>query len=307
MVRFAVARILGLLLTLLLIVTFAFFIIRLAPGSPFDDERSVTPAVRANLEAAYGLDAPLGVQYARYVGALLEGDFGPSLKHRDTTVNEMLAQGLPVSLQIGVLALALAIAAGIPLGLWAALRSGRLADHLTSVYVALAIAIPAFVLGPLLAMGFGLGLGWLPVSGWARGDPRYLVLPVVTLAVPVVAYVARLTRAGLLDVLVQPHVRAARARGLGNRRVVLFHALRPALQPVIQYLGPAAAFVLTGSLVVETVFGIPGAGRYLVEGALNRDYTLVMGMIVVYATLTLLANLAADLVNAWLDPRAHRS
>jgi len=305
MVRFAIVRIIGLIPTLLLLVTAAFFVIRLAPGGPFDDERALLPEVRANLEAAYGLDAPLTTQYLRYVGGVLRGDFGPSFKHRDTQVIELIASALPVSAALGAAALALALVLGVPLGVYAALRRGTPGDHATAALAALAIALPSFVLGPVLALVFALWLHWLPAAGWGDGL-RQAVLPVVTLALPVIAYVLRLTRAGLLDALGADSIRAARARGIGARRVVLGHALRPALLPLVSWLGPATAFVLTGSLVVETVFAIPGAGRYLVEGALNRDYTLVMGMIVVYGTITLLCNLLADLAYGWLDPRIRR-
>ncbi|MBX3693695.1 MAG: ABC transporter permease [Steroidobacteraceae bacterium] len=302
MLRFAAARVLGLVPTLLLLVTAAFFVIRLAPGGPFDDERAIQPQVRANLEAAYGLDAPLTTQYLRYVGGVLRGDFGPSFKHKDTPVIELIAGGLPVSAALGAAALLLALLLGVPLGIGAALRRGRATDHVAVALAALAIALPAFVLGPVLALVFALRLDWLPAAGWGDSLDQ-AVLPVVTLALPAMAYVMRLVRAGLLEVLGSDAIRAARARGLGRWRLVVGHALRPAMLPLVAWLGPATAFVLTGSLIVETVFSIPGAGRFLVEGALNRDYTLVMGMIVVYGTITLLANLLADLVYGWLDPR----
>ncbi|HQW09632.1 MAG TPA: ABC transporter permease subunit [Steroidobacteraceae bacterium] len=306
MMRHVLARIIGLIASLSLLVTAAFFVIRLAPGGPFDEERTILPQVRANLEAAYGLDAPLTTQYARYVSGLLRGDFGPSFKHKDVQVSELLGAGLPVSASLGAAALVLALLCGVPLGFCAALQRARVLDHATSVLTALMIALPAFVLGPVLSLVFGLRLHWLPAAGWNDGSLEQAVLPVVTLAAPVLAYSARLARTGLLEVLGSDYIRAARARGLGLRRIVGAHALRPALLPLVSWLGPAVAFVLTGSLVVETVFGIPGAGRFLVEGALNRDYTLVMGMIVVYGVITLLCNLAADLAYGWLDPRVRR-
>ena len=306
MMSYAFARIIGFLCTLLLLVTAAFFVIRLAPGGPFDEERTLLPVVRANLEAAYGLDVPLVTQFRRYVTGLAHGDFGPSFKHTDTTVGELLGRGLPVSAALGAAALALALLVGVPLGFLAALRRGSALDHAAAMVTAAAIAMPAFVLGPLLALGVGLRLGWLPAAGWDGGALRHAVLPVLTLAAPAVAYSARLARTGLLEVLGSDYIRAARARGLGQSQIVRAHALRPALLPLVGWLGPAAAFVLTGSLVVETVFGVPGAGRFLVEGALNRDYTLVMGMIVVYGTITLACNLAADLAYGWLDPRIRR-
>jgi len=258
--------------------------------------------VRANLEHLYGLDRPWGVQYTRYVGALLRGDFGPSLRQRDFTVSELIAQGLPLSATLGMLAIALALLTGIPAGMLAALWRSPRTDLCLAVLTALGVALPSFVIGPVLALVFALHLRWLPVAGWVPDAPRYLVLPVLTLALPVAAYLARLTRASLLEVLRAPFVRSARARGIGAARVLWHHALRPALLPVVSYLGPAVAFVVTGSLVVEQVFGLPGTGRFLVQGAIDRDYPLVMGMVIVYGALTLLLNLLADLACIWLDP-----
>jgi oligopeptide transport system permease protein len=303
MLAFAIRRIAALLPTLLVIITLSFLIIRLAPGGPFDQEQALPPAIKANLEAAYGLDASLAKQYFRYVGGLLQGDFGPSFKFRDVRVGELIGQGLPVSLLLGACAMLLAIGLGIPLGALASLRRDGALDHAIRGIAVIGIALPGFVIGPVLALVFGLYLNWLPVAGWESGHAKYLLLPVITLALPVMAYVMRLTRASFLEVMRANHIRTARAKGVGELRVMWRHALRPALMPVVSYLGPATAFVLTGSLVVETVFGLPGTGRYLVQGAINRDYTLVMGMIVVYGVVTLLCNLIADLMYGWLDPR----
>jgi oligopeptide transport system permease protein len=302
MLSYALRRIAGTVPTLLVIITVSFCVVRLAPGGPFDQEQALAPAVRANLERLYGLDQPLTAQYVHYLRGLLRGDFGPSLRQRDFTVSELIAQGLPLSATLGVAAILLAVLTGIPAGIAAALWRNRGADYCITTLAALGLALPSFVTGPLFALVFGLYLRWLPVAGWQHGAPRYLVLPVVTLALPVAAYVARLTRASLLEVLSAHYVRSARARGLGTARVLWRHALRPALMPVVSYLGPAVAFVMTGSLVIETVFGLPGTGRYLVEGAIDRDYPLVMGMIVVYGALTLFLNLIADLIYGWLDP-----
>jgi len=302
MLSYALRRIAGLVPTLLVIVTLSFAIIRLAPGGPFDAEQTLSPAVRANLDRTYGLDQPLPVQYANYLRALVHGDLGPSLRERDFTVSELIAQGLPLSATLGMAALVIAVLGGIAAGIGAALWRDRPADHLISALAALAIALPSFVVGPLLALVFGLYLHWLPVAGWRYGAPQYLVLPVLTLALPVTAYLARLMRASLLEVLRSPYVRAARARGLGATRVLWHHALRPALLPVVSYLGPTIAFLVTGSLVVETVFGLPGSGRYLVQGAIDRDYPLVMGMILIYALLTVGLNLIVDLLYGVLDP-----
>jgi oligopeptide transport system permease protein len=303
MLSYTLRRLLGAIPTLLVVITATFFMMRLAPGGPFDQEQALPPEIQANLEAAYGLDQPLAVQFGRYLRGLLHGDFGPSFKYRDFTVTELIGQGLPISLTLGLCALALAIGAGIPLGVLAALRQNTAPDRLIVAVTVVGIAIPGFVVAPLLALVFGIYLGWLPVAGWEPGSIRPLILPVVALALPAIAYVTRLTRASLLEVLNSNYVRAARARGLSERAVVMGHALKPALIPVVSYLGPAAAAVLTGSLVVETIFSLPGMGRYLVQGALNRDYTLVMGMVIVYASLTLLFNLIVDLLYGWLDPR----
>jgi oligopeptide transport system permease protein len=302
MLGYALRRLLGILPTLLVIITVSFCVMRLAPGGPFDAEQALPPPVRANLERAYGLDQPLPLQYLRYLRHLAHGDFGPSLRQRDFTVSELIATGLPLSVTLGLAAVLLAVLLGIPAGVLAAIRRGSGLDHGVTTLAVLAIALPSFVTGPLLALIFGLYLHWLPVAGWEAGEPRYLVLPVLTLALPIAAYLARLMRGGLLEVLRAPYVRSARARGLGGARVLWRHALRPALLPVVSYLGPAVAFAVTGSLVVETVFGLPGTGRYLVQGAIDRDYPLVMGMIIVYAVFTLLCNLLADLLYGWLDP-----
>ena len=306
MFAFVSRRLLGAIPTLALVVALSFLLTRLAPGGPFDEEQALPPEIRANLEASYGLDQPAWVQFGRYVRGLLQGDFGPSFKFRDFTVGELIADGLPVSLALGGAAMLLALAIGIPAGLWAARARGGAADRLVMALAVAGISIPVFVVAPLLALVFGIWLRWLPVGGWAPGRPTDLVLPVVALALPVIAYVARLMRGSLLEVLRLPWIRAARARGLPERTVILRHALPAALLPVISYAGPAAAAVLAGSLVVETLFGLPGMGRHLVQGALNRDYTLVMGMVIVYATLMIALNLVADLVYAWIDPRIRR-
>jgi oligopeptide transport system permease protein len=303
MFAYAIRRVAILVPTLFAIITLSFLIIRLAPGGPFDQEQALPPAIKANLEAAYGLDAPLSKQYFRYLRGLMHGDFGPSFKFRDVRVSELIGQGLPVSLALGACAVLLAILAGVPLGALAALRRNGAVDHAIRAIGMLGIALPAFVVGPVLALVFGLYLHWLPVAGWESGQLRYMLLPVITLSLPVMAYVARLARASFLEVMRTNHIRTARAKGLSEITIVWRHALRPALMPVVSYLGPATAFVITGSLVVETVFGLPGTGRYLVQGAINRDYTLVMGMIVVYGVITLLCNLVADLLYGWLDPR----
>jgi oligopeptide transport system permease protein len=302
-IAFVLRRLLGAIPTLALVVALSFLLTRLAPGGPFDEEQALPPEIRANLEAAYGLDQPMHVQFGRYVRSLLHGDFGPSFKFRDFTVGELIAGGLPVSLALGAAAMLLALALGVPAGMLAALSRGRALDRTVMAFAVAGISIPVFVVAPLLALVFGIWLRWLPVAGWETGRPSDMVLPVVALALPLVAFIARLMRGSLLEVLRAPWIRAARARGLPERAVLLRHALPAALLPVVSYAGPAAASVLAGSLVVETLFGLPGMGRHLVQGALNRDYTLVMGMVIVYAALMIALNLVADLLYAWLDPR----
>ncbi len=302
-IAFVLRRLLGAIPTLALVVALAFLLMRLAPGGPFDEEQALPPEIRANLEAAYGLDLPMHVQFGRYVRGLLQGDFGPSFKFRDFTVGELIASGLPVSLALGVAAMLLALALGVPAGSLAALARGQALDRTVMAFAVAGISIPVFVVAPLLALVFGVWLGWLPVAGWEPGRISDMALPVAALALPLVAFIARLMRGSLLEVLRAPWIRAARARGLPERTVILRHALPAALLPVVSYAGPAAASVLAGSLVVETLFGLPGMGRHLVQGALNRDYTLVMGMVIVYAALMIALNLAADLAYAWLDPR----
>lgn len=303
MLGYALGRLLGLIPTLFLIVTAAFFLMRLAPGGPFDEEQAVPAEITANLQAAYGLDQPVHVQYGRYLAGLLRGDLGPSFKMKDFTVAELIARGLPVTLAIGAAALLAALCIGVPLGLLAARRQNGWVDHAVMGIALAGIAVPNFVVAPVLALVFGIGLGWLPVAGWEPGSVRHMVLPVVTLALPFVAYVARLTRGSLLEVLQAPYIRTARAKGLGPGAILRRHALKPTLLPVVSFLGPAAAGLLTGSLVVEQVFGLPGIGRYFVQGAINRDYTLVMGMVIFYAALVLVLNLLVDLLYGWLDPR----
>ncbi len=303
MLAYTLRRIVGLVPTLFVLVSLSFFIIRLAPGGPFDQEQALIPQVRANLDAAYGLDQPLAVQYGRYLTGLARGDLGPSLRYRDFRVTELIAEGLPLSLTIGVAAAALAFLVGVPLGAFAAWRRESRGARALMSFSMLGVVLPGFVVGPLLALVFGIYWPVFRVGGYEPGDVRFLVLPVITLALPVIAYVARLTRDSMREVLEANYIRTARAKGLTARVVLWRHALRPALIPVVSYLGPAIAFVITGSLVVESVFGLPGSGRYLVQGAIDRDYTLVMGMIVVYGVFTLVCNLLADLLYGWLDPR----
>ncbi len=306
MIAFTLRRLLIAVPTLFLIGTAAFFLMRAAPGGPFDAEADLEPAVLANIRATYELDKPLLEQYLIYLGRALQGDFGPSLVYKDFSVTELVGIGLPVSMRLGAVAMLIALLVGATAGTVAALRQNRFVDHLVMALAMTGIAIPSFVIAPLLALVFGLYLQWLPVAGWNDGAWQNMVLPVTALALPQIAIIARLMRGGMLEVLRSDFVRTARAKGLGEWRVVTRHVLRPALVPLVGYLGPALAGIMTGSLVIELIFNLPGVGRYFVQGALNRDYPLVMGVVIIYASLIILLNLLSDLVYAILDPRVRR-
>ncbi len=303
MLSYAVRRLLGAIPTLFVIVTVAFFLMRVAPGGPFNLERPLEAQVMENLMRVYHLDKPLWQQYLFYLHNLLQGDLGPSFVYRDFSVSELFARGLPVSIQLGGAALLLALMLGISLGTVAALRQNRPTDYGVMAAAMIGITIPNFVMAPILTLLFALHLDLLPAGGWGDGSLGHKVLPVFTLALPQVAVIARLTRGSMIEALRSNHVRTARANGLPGHVVVIEHALRGALLPVVSYLGPAAAALLTGSVVIETIFGIPGVGRYFVQGALNRDYTLVMGTVVMIATFVVLFNLLVDLLYALLDPK----
>jgi len=303
MLRYAFKRFLGAWPTLLVLLTLAFFMIRAAPGGPFDTEKSLPAEIQANLDKKYHLDEPLIQQYGRYLWDLLRGDFGPSFQYKDYSVNELIATGFPVSLKLGGSAILIALLLGVTLGSIAALRQNSATDYGLMAAAMTGISIPNFVLAPLLILLLAVVLKWLPAGGWNDGALPNMVLPVVGLALPQIAYIARLTRGSMIEVLRSNAIRTARAKGLPEHIVLLRHALKPALLPVISYLGPAAAAVITGSVVIEQIFGIPGLGRYFVQGALNRDYTLVMGVVVFYGALIILFNFIVDLVYALLDPR----
>lgn len=302
MLSYILKRLVSALPTLFVVVTLSFFLIRLAPGGPFDLEQPLEAKVMENLNRIYKLDRPLVEQYWLYLTHLARGDFGPSFYARDFTVAELLARGLPVSITIGGLALLLALMVGIVLGTVAAFRQNNAADYSVMVFATFGITIPTFVVAPVLQIVFGLMLAWLPVGGWNDGAVRNLILPVVALALPQVAVVARMIRASMIEALRSNHIRTLRSQGL-PRSTIAIHALRGAMLPVVSYMGPAAAALLTGSVVIETIFGLPGVGRYFVEGALNRDYTLVMGTVVMVAVFVLFFNLVVDVLYALLDPR----
>ncbi len=301
MLSYAIRRLFGTLPTLLLIVAIAFFMMRLAPGGPFDKERRVSVAVEQNLIKAYRLDESLPMQFVRYLGNVLQGDFGPSFQYKDFSVTELIWSGFPVSLALGGAAILIATVLGLLLGALAALRQNGPVDYAVMATAMTGIAIPNFVVAPVLTLFFGLMLGWLPVGGWSGIDNA--ILPVTALCLPQVAVIARLTRGSMIEVLRGNYIRTARAKGLPERLVVARHAMRAALVPVVSYLGPAVAAIITGSIVIEQIFGIPGIGRYFVQGALNRDYTLVMGVTIFYGALIILFNLAVDLIYGLLDPK----
>lgn len=300
MKRFA-GRLLEALLTLWLLATLCFVLLRAAPGGPFDTEKAAPPEVQAALEARYRLDRPLVAQYGAWLGDVARGDLGPSFQYPDYTVNQLVAQALPVSLLNGGLALLLALLLGVPLGVWAALRAGAWVDRVLMLFAGLGLAVPKFVVAPLLVLLFAVTLQWLPAGGWGEWDN--IVLPVIALALPNLAYCARLTRASMLETLGAEYLVAARARGLSEARLLFAHALKPGLLPVIAWLSPALINIVTGSAVVEQVFGIPGMGRYFVQGALNRDYTLVLGVVLVVGALIVAINALVDALRAWMDPR----
>jgi oligopeptide transport system permease protein len=301
---YAARRLLGAVPTLLVLVTLAFFLMHAAPGGPFDRERNLPPPIEARLAAEYRLDQPLWRQYLHYLDRLAHGDLGHSFQYEGYTVAGLIGSGAPVSAELGGCALAVALLLGGALGCAAALRHGSVLDRGLMLGSMLGLSVPSYVTAPLSILVFAVMLDWLPAGGWSRHGLADGVLPVLVLALPQIAAIARLARGSLLEQLGAGYVRAARAHGLSPARVVLFHALKPAALPVLSYLGPAAAGVLTGSVVVEQAFGIPGIGRYFVQGALNRDYTLVLGVVLLYGTLIVLFNLAVDLLYGWLDPRA---
>jgi oligopeptide transport system permease protein len=301
MLRFVARRLLQLVPVLFVIVTLTFFMVRFVPGGPFTSEKAVSPEVLKNLNAHYGLDQPLWRQYLSYVGHLIQGDFGPSFKFTNRTVNEIISAKLPASLELGGLALGIALLIGLPLGILAAARRNTWLDYLCSTTGLIGICVPTFVMGPILALVFGLYLKWFNVSGWEYADDR--VLPALTLGFVYAAYLMRLTRGGLLEVLSLDFIRTARAKGASESRIIFRHALRGGLAPVVSFLGPAIAGILTGSFIIETIFQIPGLGREFVNSATNRDYTLVVGLVVLYATLIVIMNLIVDVVQVWLNPK----
>lgn len=310
MLGYALRRFLVAIPTLFVIITLSFFMMRAAPGGPFDGNRRLPPDIEKNIQAAYHLDQPMVVQYGLYLDNLLHGDLGPSFRTKDFTVAQLIGIGLPVSIKLGLSAMALALLIGVSLGVWAALRQNSWVDYSVMSVAMVGITIPTFVSAPILTLIFGVyGLHLsgleisLPVGGWNGGALRNMILPVTVLALLQIAIIARLTRGGMIEVLRSNFIRTARAKGLSESRIVVRHALRVALLPLVSYLGPAVAQILTGSLIVEEIFGLPGIGRYFVQAALNRDYTLMMGVVICYATLIISLNFIADMAYGLLDPR----
>ena len=303
MLSFILRRVFWAIPTIFIITTLSFFLIRLAPGTPFDTDRPMPPEIRANMMAAYGLDKPMMQQYVTYLGKVVHGDFGPSFKNKDFTVTQLIGQGFPVSLKVGGTAMLLAVVLGLALGIIAALRQNSAVDYSVMTLAMTGIAVPNFVIAPLMTLFFGIYLKWLPVAGWNGGALKNMVLPVIAMALPYVAYIARMTRGSMIEVLRSNYIRTARAKGLPMRHILFHHALKAAIMPVVSFMGPATAGIITGSVVIETIFELPGIGRYFIQGALNRDYTLVMGVVIFYAVLIIALNLLVDIIYAQLDPR----
>ena len=303
MLRFLVRRLLVAIPTLFVVITVAFFMMRAAPGNPFSTDRKLPPEILKNIEAKYHMDQPLIVQYGEYLGGVLHGDLGPSLKYRDKSVLEIIKENYRVSLTIGLSAFVIAVFLGVSLGVIAALRQNGPADYTTMAIAILGVCIPSFVTAPLLQLALGSKLGLLPIAGWDNGSLPNLIMPITVLSLPQIAIISRLTRAGMIEALRSNYVRTARAKGLPEFRIVAKHAIRAAVLPLVSYLGPAFAGLLTGSLIVERIFGLPGLGKFFVTSALQRDYTVVMGMVIFFATLILVLNLLADMLYAVLDPR----
>lgn len=301
MLRFIARRLLQMVPVLLVIATLTFFMIRLAPGGPFSGEKNIPPEIQKNLDAYYGFNLPVHRQFLRWLNNAVRGDLGPSSRYSNRTVNELIAESFPISAELAFWSLLIALTLGLTAGMIASLRPNTAADYIASSFAMVGISIPNFVLGPLLVLVFALKFHWLRVSGWE--EPTDRVLPALTLGAAYAAYIARLTRGGMLEILSQDFIRTARAKGASNLRVIFQHALRGGLLPVVSYLGPTAAGLLTGSFVIETIFQIPGLGRYFVNAAFNRDYTMVLGAVLFYAILIVVFNLIVDLVLAWMNPK----
>lgn len=303
MLRFILRRLIITIPTILVVITITWGLVRLAPGNFYSGEKRIPAAIEKNIREKYGLDSPWYRQYSRSMGHLLQLDFGTSLKYEGQSVNAIIARSFPVSAIIGVLAYLLALLVGVVVGSVAALKQNSRWDYASMTLAMLGISIPNFVLGPILVLIFSLTLYWLPPSRWGGFPSKNLVLPVITLSAIYMAYIARLTRAGMLEVLRSDYIRTARSKGLSESQVVIRHALRGGLLPVVSYTGPALAFLLTGTVVVERIFALPGLGNYFIQASLNRDEPLVIGIVAFIAIILLMMNLLVDIAYAYLDPR----
>ncbi len=303
MLRLIAKRTLEAIPTLLFLITISFFMMRLAPGSPFTGEKNLPPAVMANIEAKYHLNDPLWLQYLHYLQQLLQGDFGPSFKYKDYTINELLAQALPVSVELGIYAFIVAVILGVTAGIIAALKQNSVFDYTLMTFAMVGVAVPSFVKAPLLVLIFAVTLKWLPAGSWNDGALPNIILPVTALSAGYIASIARIMRGSMIETMNSQFIRTARAKGLPMRHIVIKHALRPAMLPVISYLGPAFVGIITGSIVIETIFGLPGIGQLFVNGALNRDYSLVLSLTILVGVLTIVFNAVVDILYALIDPK----
>jgi oligopeptide transport system permease protein len=303
MLKFIIKRLLEAIPTLLVLVTVSFFMMRFAPGNPFSSERNLPPEVMANIEAKYGLDKPVSTQFLTYLENLAHGDLGPSFKYKDFSVNELVHQSFPVSLEIGSFAFVFAVLIGVSFGIIAALRQNSWLDYLLMATAMFGVVVPSFVLAPVLVLLFAIFLHWLPAGGWHGGGASYLVLPVVGMMMYYVSAIARIMRGSMIETLNSNFIRTAKAKGLPMHYIILRHALRPAILPVVSYLGPAFVGIITGSVVIETIFGLPGIGQLFVNGAMNRDYSMVMGVTILIGALTIAFNAVVDILYAIIDPK----
>ncbi|KLV04719.1 oligopeptide transporter permease [Photobacterium aquae] len=303
MFKFIAKRIFEAIPTLLVLITISFFLMRFAPGNPFSSERPLPPEVMANIEAKYGLDKPVLEQYTTYLGNIVQGDFGPSFKYKDFTVNELVSKALPVSAQIGFFAFIFALVMGVTVGTIAALKQNSWIDYCIMSTAMAGVVMPSFILAPVLIYIFSINLGWLPAGGWNDGSVKYMMLPMIGMSLLYVATFARITRGSMIETLNSNFIRTARAKGLSYPRIIIKHALKPAMLPVVSYMGPAFVGIITGSVVIETIFGLPGIGKLFVNAAFNRDYSLVLGITILIGSLTIIFNAIVDIVLAYIDPK----
>jgi oligopeptide transport system permease protein len=303
MLKFILKRILEAIPTLLVLITLSFFLMRFAPGNPFSSERPLPPEVMANINAKYGLDKPVSTQYLTYLGNVLHGDFGPSFKYKDFSVNELVFSALPVSAKVGFAAFIFTVILGVLIGTLAAIRQNSWFDYIIMATSMIGVVMPSFVLAPVLIYIFSIQLGWFPAGGWQDGSFKYMALPVVGMSMLYVATFARITRGSMIETLKSNFIRTAKAKGLNYRYIVVKHALKPAMLPVVSYMGPAFVGIITGSVVIETIFGLPGIGKLFVNAAFNRDYSLVMGVTILIGFLFILFNAVVDILLAYIDPK----